>query len=61
MFSIENSGPVYMYGLSTKASKNMVTVNGASAALDSDNRNNFCATIALFEQTSTIGSPQCAA
>ncbi|CZR66146.1 probable glucan 1,3-beta-glucosidase [Phialocephala subalpina] len=50
MVSLENSGSVYLYGLSTKASTNMVTVNGASAALDSDNRNNFCATIALFVQ-----------
>jgi glucan 1,3-beta-glucosidase len=48
--SLENSEGVYLYGLSTKASTNMVTVNGASAALDADNRNNFCATIALFEQ-----------
>jgi hypothetical protein len=50
---LENSGSVYLYGLSTKAVTNMVTVNGASAALDSDNRNNFCATIALFQQASS--------
>jgi len=50
MVSLENSGSVYLYGLSTKASTNMVTVNGAIAALDSDNRNNFCATVALFVQ-----------
>lgn len=54
MLSIENSSPVHMYGLSTKAAVNMVTVNGVSAALDSDNRNNFCATIALFEQLSAV-------
>jgi len=47
--SLENSSSnVYLFGLSTKASVNMVTVNGGSAAVDSDNRNNFCATIALF-------------
>ena len=50
ILSIEQSKAVHLYGLSTKASTNMVTVNGASAALDKDNRNNFCATVALFEQ-----------
>lgn len=50
MFSIENSSGIHAYGLSTKAAKNMVTVNGQSAALDGDNRNNFCATLALFQQ-----------
>lgn len=48
---LESSSSTYLYGLSTKASTDMVTVNGQSAALDSDNRNNFCATIALFEQS----------
>lgn len=50
MVSIECSDSVYLYGLSTKASTNMVTVNGAEAALQSDNRDNFCSTIALFEE-----------
>jgi hypothetical protein len=50
MVSLENSGSVYLYGLSTKAATNMVTVDGQSAALDSDNRNNFCATIAMFAE-----------
>jgi glucan 1,3-beta-glucosidase len=53
MVSLENSGAVYLYGLSTKAATNMVSVNGASGALDSDNRNNFCATVALFSQGGT--------
>ena len=53
MVSLENSASVYMYGLSTKASTNMVTVDGQSAALDTDNRNNFCATIAMFELAGT--------
>lgn len=48
--SIENSA-VHLYGLSTKASVNMVTVNGESKALDSDNRNNFCATLSYFAST----------
>ncbi|CAG8978299.1 hypothetical protein HYALB_00005885 [Hymenoscyphus albidus] len=48
MVSIENSSGIHLYALSTKAARNMVTVNGQSAALDSDNRNNFCATVALF-------------
>ncbi|RDW83246.1 glycoside hydrolase family 55 protein [Coleophoma crateriformis] len=50
IMSIENSGSVYMFGLSTKASVNMLTVDGKSAALDSDNRNNFCATLAFFAE-----------
>lgn len=49
MVSIENSSDVLLYGLSTKAATNMVTLDGNSAALDSDNRNNFCATIAFFD------------
>ena len=49
ILSLENSDGIYLYGVSTKASTNMVSVDGASAALDSDNRNNFCATISQFE------------
>ncbi|KAF4948483.1 hypothetical protein FSARC_13720 [Fusarium sarcochroum] len=47
MISIESS-KVHLYGISTKASINMVTVDGKSAILDKDNRNNFCAAVALF-------------
>ncbi|KAI9735306.1 MAG: hypothetical protein M1818_006500 [Claussenomyces sp. TS43310] len=43
------SSSVTLYGLSTKAAVNMVTVDGASAALDTDNRSTFCATIAMFQ------------
>ncbi|MCJ1285822.1 hypothetical protein MMC26_005163 [Xylographa opegraphella] len=50
MVSIENcSGDVYLWGLSTKASTNMVTIDGTGAVPQSDNQDNFCATIALFE------------
>jgi glucan 1,3-beta-glucosidase len=49
MVSLENSSNVLLYGLSTKAATNMVTQDGKSAAFDSDNRNNFCATIAMFD------------
>ena len=48
MISIENS-KIEMFAISTKASINMVTLNGNSVAKDSDNRNNFCAAIAAFE------------
>ncbi|KFY22052.1 hypothetical protein V493_06885 [Pseudogymnoascus sp. VKM F-4281 (FW-2241)] len=48
MVSIESSTNVQFLALSTKASTNMVTVDGKSAALDKDNRNNFCAAIAVF-------------
>ncbi|KAK3987477.1 pectate lyase superfamily protein-domain-containing protein [Cladorrhinum sp. PSN332] len=45
--SLEDS-TVHFYGLSTKASVNMLTVNGEGVALDKDNRNNFCATLAQY-------------
>lgn len=42
---------VKIYGLSTKASMNMVTSSeGKSLVLQSDNESNFCATIGLFQQ-----------
>jgi glucan 1,3-beta-glucosidase len=47
--SLESSSNIFLYGLSTKASVNMVTLDGKSAALDTDNRNNFCAAIAFFD------------
>jgi hypothetical protein len=53
MVSLESSSGVHLFGLSTKAAINQVTVDGVSGALDSDNRNNFCATIALFEEAGT--------
>ncbi|KAK4140925.1 glycoside hydrolase [Dichotomopilus funicola] len=57
MVSLEGSGAklgggssqVHFYGLSTKASVNMLTVDGTGKALDRDNRNNFCATLAFFQ------------
>jgi hypothetical protein len=48
MIDIVNSD-VNFLGVSTKASVNMITLNGETAALDSDNRNNFCAAVAAFE------------
>ncbi|CEJ82034.1 hypothetical protein VHEMI02126 [[Torrubiella] hemipterigena] len=48
MIDIQGSPNTRMYGVSTKASINMFTVNGQSAALDKDNRNNFCAAVAAF-------------
>ena len=45
---IENSTNVNIFGLSTKASVNMITSGGKGLALDSDNRSNFCATLAIF-------------
>lgn len=42
---------ISLYGLSTKASTNMVTSSSGNAlVLQSDNVSNFCSTIALFEQ-----------
>ncbi|KAF3769527.1 family 55 glycoside hydrolase [Cryphonectria parasitica EP155] len=47
MVSIESSA-AHIFGLSTKASVNMLTVDGESKALDSDNRNTYCATLSYF-------------
>ncbi|KAL6705632.1 hypothetical protein ACN47E_006579 [Coniothyrium glycines] len=47
---IENSTNVNIFGLSTKASVNMITSNGVGLAKDADNRSNFCATLAIFAQ-----------
>lgn len=55
MISIETS-TVHLYGISTKASISMVTVDGDAKVLDSDNRNNFCAAIALFTSSGASGS-----
>ncbi|KAL8823456.1 MAG: hypothetical protein Q9191_005841 [Dirinaria sp. TL-2023a] len=49
MVSVECSSDVYLWGLSTKASTNMVTVDGKAAVPQAANRDNFCSTIALFE------------
>ncbi|TVY67484.1 Glucan 1,3-beta-glucosidase [Lachnellula suecica] len=59
MVSIENSGSVNIFGLSTKAATNMVMVDGKSAAIDSANRNNFCATISVFQEAGTSTTPKC--
>ncbi|PSR80907.1 glycoside hydrolase family 55 protein [Coniella lustricola] len=47
MVSIESS-TAHLFGLSTKASVNMLTVDGESKAIDSDNRNTYCATLSYF-------------
>ena len=47
---IENSSNVNLFGLSTKASVNMITSGGKGLAKDADNRSNFCATLAIFAQ-----------
>jgi glucan 1,3-beta-glucosidase len=47
---IETSTNVNIFGLSTKASVNMITSGGVALAKDADNRSNFCATLAIFAQ-----------
>lgn len=47
---VENSTNVNIFGLSTKASVNMITAGGQGLAKDADNRSNFCATLAIFAQ-----------
>ena len=50
MVSVENcASDVYIWGLSTKASTNMVMVDGVAAVPQLPNRDNFCSTIAVFE------------
>lgn len=49
MVDIQCSEDVWLFGLSTKASVNMVTVNGQSQAIGLENDNGFCQTVALFE------------
>ncbi|KAG6009208.1 hypothetical protein E4U21_003061 [Claviceps maximensis] len=50
IISIEQS-QVALFGISTKSSISMVTLNGQTTAKDADNRNNFCAAIASFESS----------
>lgn len=50
MVSIEKS-TAHLYGLSTKAAENMLTVDGVSKAQDKDNRNTYCATLSYFAST----------
>ena len=50
MVSLEGCNAVYLWGLSTKASTNMVTMSGNGVVNQADNRDNFCSTIALFEE-----------
>ena len=50
MVSIECSTQAYLWALSTKASTNMVTVDGTGVVKQEDNMSNFCQTIALFEE-----------
>ncbi|KAI1433392.1 glycoside hydrolase family 55 protein [Xylaria sp. CBS 124048] len=55
MISIENS-QVDMYGISTKASVNMLLLDGKPIAQDKDNRNTFCAAIAKYESNKSGNS-----
>ena len=49
--SIEGDSQVWLYGLSTKASTNMVTVSGTGLINQADNQNTFCQTVALFKDS----------
>ena len=50
MVDLECSTGIYMYGLTTKASVNMVTVEDQAIAFHKDHVNGFGATLAIFEQ-----------
>ena len=49
MLSVECSERITVWGLSTKASVNMVSVDGKGVVGQKEHRNTFCSTIALFE------------
>ena len=51
MVSVECSSDIFLWALSTKASTNMVTVDGTGVVPQADNMDNFCSTIAVFEET----------
>ncbi|KAJ4373193.1 hypothetical protein N0V83_003486 [Neocucurbitaria cava] len=50
MNEVDGSSNVNIFGLSTKASVNMITSGGVGLAKDADNRSNFCATLGIFAQ-----------
>ncbi|KAL8689591.1 MAG: hypothetical protein Q9218_004766 [Villophora microphyllina] len=51
MVSVEcENENVYLWGMSTKASTHMVNVDGTGVVNQKDNRDNFCSTLAVFEQ-----------
>ena len=56
MVELVASTDIHLYGLTTKAAVNQVTVDGKSAALDSDNRNNFGAMISVFDVGGTAAA-----
>ncbi|MCJ1457090.1 hypothetical protein MMC28_007456 [Mycoblastus sanguinarius] len=51
MVSVECSSDIFLWALSTKASTSMVTVDGTGVVPQADNMDNFCSTIAVFEET----------
>ncbi|KAI9888746.1 MAG: hypothetical protein M1814_006478 [Vezdaea aestivalis] len=51
MLSVEGAGKVSVWGLSTKASENMVSRGDQPLVLQKENRSNFCSTVALFAQS----------
>ena len=49
MISVQGStSNINLYAVNTKASKNIVTLDGWGTAQDADNRSNFCATLAVW-------------
>lgn len=57
MVDIVNSG-ITMYGVTTKASVNIISSNGEGLMTHlPDNENNFCATLAFFDMAASKGSP----
>ena len=49
MVALEKSEAVYLFGLNTKASENMVEVDEVSLVPQFPNMNGFCQTVAIFE------------
>ncbi|QIW95418.1 hypothetical protein AMS68_000936 [Peltaster fructicola] len=49
IFGMEQSEGIYLYALNTKASDNMVEIEGVAVVPQAANGNGFCQTVAIFE------------
>lgn len=49
ILAVDCSADVLIWGLTTKASTNMLTIDGRRLVPQVNNHNNFCSTVAVFE------------
>jgi len=50
MIGIMNSSTVYLYNMNTKASEEIITIDGVGVVSQAPNDNTFCQGIVLFEE-----------